>query len=34
MFQLFLLHLAAQHDSVSTETGTASFYAKKFEGRR
>ena len=32
--QLCLQILNAQADLPSTETGTASFYAKKFEGRR
>lgn len=34
VFQLLVLRISAQRDSISTETGTASFYAKKFEGRR
>jgi rare lipoprotein A len=32
--QLCLQILNAQSDSLRTETGTASFYAKSFEGRR
>jgi rare lipoprotein A len=31
---LLSLRLFAQGDSLRTETGTASYYAKKFEGRR